>query len=258
MKRQIRYYESYTDDFEKTKNQDFALPDDYKWVRTDLISRIMSGVIYTLAYVFSWVYCRLVLHMCIKGRRNLRGMKEAFFIFGNHTQPVGDVFIPAHCVFPRRIYTVVSPANYGMPFIGKILPYLGALPIADSIQGMRELQKAMDIRLSQGHPIVIYPEAHVWDYCTQIRPFPVTSFRFPVKMNRPSYAMTVTYRKSSIFKRPIMNVYIDGPYHGEGETSGERAKSLHALISAVMEQRSCESDFSYIEYRNNDKQDENR
>lgn len=242
MKERVRYYESFADDFEVSKNQNFALPNDYKWVRTDIFSRFLSAVIYTLALIFSSVYCYFFLHMRVRGREKLKDVNGGFFIYGNHTQPVGDVFIPALAVFPKRIYTIVSPANYGIPIIGKILPYLGALPTADTLSGLRKLKNAIEYRLEKGNPIVIYPEAHVWEYYTKIRPFPDTSFSFPVKSGSPVFAMTVTYKKSKFFKKPLMEVYIDGPFFGE-------KADLHREVSTAMQKRSSQSNFDYIEYK---------
>ncbi len=250
--REVRYYSSFTDDFEKSANQNFKLPKDYKWVRTDIISKFLSGLIYGLAVIFGGAYCRLFLHMKITGRKNIKNMKGDFFVFGNHTQPVGDVFIPALCVLPKRIYTVVSTANYGIPIISKILPFLGALPVVDSLHGMKELNKAMEQRLKKGHPIVIYPEAHVWEYYTDIRPFSDTSFKFPVKFDKSSFAMTVTYRRAKHFKRPIMEVFIDGPFYPQGDTAKEKTSNLHAQVYAAMQERSKNSDFAYIEYKTTD------
>lgn len=248
MKEKIRYYDSFTDDFERSANQEFKLPDGYKWVCSDPFSRILSAVIYAAAVVFSCLYCGLFLHMRIKGRECLKGLKGGFFIYGNHTQPVGDVFIPALCVLPKRIYTVVSTANYGIPVIGRILPFLGALPIVDSLKGIKELNRAMEKRLKDGHPVVIYPEAHVWEYCTDIRPFPDTSFKFPIKFGVPTVAMTVTYKRSKFFRKPVMEVFLDGPFYGTGDTLKERASDLHNKVYAVMKTRSQNSNFRYIEY----------
>lgn len=250
--KKIRYYSSFTDDFEQSADQNYVLPDDYKWMRSDLGSRILSAFIYALAIIFSSVYCKCFLHMKVKGRKNLKGVKGGFFIYGNHTQPVGDVFIPALCVLPRRIYTLVSTANYGIPVIGKFLPYLGALPIVSSLHGMKELNKAMEYRLRGGHPIVIYPEAHVWEYYTDIRPFPDTSFKFPVKFDKPAFAMTVTYRKSKLFKKPIMEVFLDGPFYGKGNTPKERVENLHNKIYTAMNKKAENSNYRYIDYRAED------
>ncbi len=244
----VRYYNSFIDDFELSANQDFKLPDDYKWVRNDLLSKFLSGLIYGLAVIFGGAYCKFFLHIKVRGRKNLKGVKGGYFIYGNHTQPVGDVFIPALCVLPRRIFTVVSRANYGIPVIGKILPYLGALPIDESLRGMKELNRAMELRLKRRHPIVIYPEAHVWEYYTGIRPFSDTSFKFPIKQNVPAFAMTVTYKKPRFFKRPIMEVFIDGPFYPEGENAKQKAEMLHNKVYTIMKERSCNSDFEYIKY----------
>ncbi len=252
MNNKTRYYKSFSDDFEQSANQDFKLPEDYKWIRTDLKSKLLSGLNYGLAVIFGGLYCKLGLHMKIRGRKSLRGSKGDFFIFANHTQPVGDVFIPAMAVLPKRIFTVVSPANYGIPFIGKLLPYLGALPIDNSLRGMKELTHAIEQRLDKKHPIVIYPEAHVWEYYTGIRPFADTAFKYPVKMNKASYAMTVTYKKSKLFKKPVMEVFLDGPFYGEGETAKEQAVSLHSKVAEVMKKRSENSNFEYIKYLKDD------
>ena len=247
--KEIRYYESYGDDFEKSANQNFQLPENYKWVRNDLLSKFLSGLIYGLAVSLGGAYCRFFLHVRVKGRDKLKGQKGGFFIYGNHTQPIGDVFIPAVCALPKRIYTVVGTANYGIPVVGKILPFLGALPIVDSLHGIKELNKAVKKRIEDGHPVVIYPEAHVWEYCTEIRPFPDTSFRFPVKLNKPAFAMTVTYKKSKFFKKPTAQVYLDGPFYPQGDSDKEKTKNLHDAVVLAMQERSKKSDCQYIVYK---------
>lgn len=247
--KKVRYYSSYTDDFEESADQNYKLPENYKWVRTDIVSKFLSGLTYGLAIVFGGAYCKFFLHIKVRGRKTLKGMKGDFFIYGNHTQPVGDVFIPALCVLPKRIFTVVSTANYGIPVIGKILPYLGALPISGTLHGLKELNKAIEARIEKNHPVVIYPEAHVWEYYTDIRPYPETSFGFPVKLNKPAFAMTVTYRKGKIFKRPIAEVYLDGPFFPEGNSSSDKAKNLRDQVMNAMQERSKNSNYSYIEYK---------
>lgn len=244
----MRFYSGFDEDFSETANQAFTLPEGYRFVRTDLGSRLLSGLIYGAALAFSAVYCRLVLHMRVKGNACLRGAHDGFFIYGNHTQPFGDVFIPALCVFPRRIYTVVSPANYGIPVIGKLLPFLGALPLIPSVHGYRELLRAMEQRLRAGHPIVLYPEAHVWEYYTGIRPFSEVAFGYPVKFDKPVFAMTTTYQKSKWFRRPRMTVWLDGPFVGKGENAKQKAASLHDAVYHTMLKRSKSSSCAYIRY----------
>lgn len=247
--KKTRYYSSFEDDFAESAQQDFKLPEDYKWIRTGFVNRLLSGVVYGLAVVFGTIYCRLFLHMKIRGKKKLRKIKGGYFIYGNHTQPVGDVFIPALCAFPKRIYTVVSTANYGIPVIGKVLPFLGALPVAQSVHGIKELGRAIEKRLGKGHPVVIYPEAHVWEYYTGIRPFSDTSFKFPARFQCPVFAVTVTYKKSRIFRKPVAEVFIDGPFCSQANTPKESARDLCRQVREAMTERSKNSNCDYIEYK---------
>lgn len=241
-----RYYSSYSDDFVQTKDQNCRVPEDYPWRSRG----ILPGLVYTAAILFSTVYCRLFLHIRYKNSRALRsGRKTGGFIYCNHTQPLGDVFIPALPVLPGRIYTVVSPANLAIPVIGKILPYLGALPIPDSLQGMKALHAAMEYRLQQKRFIAVFPEAHVWEYYTGIRPFPDTSFKYPVKFQKPVYAMTVTYQKRRFCKRPKATVFLDGPFYPDASLSPKaQAAALHDTVYNCMCRRSKQSNCDYIKY----------
>lgn len=250
----VRYYETEADDF-FSDGAGYTLPPDYRWVRTDLPHRALSAVVYGVALLLSAVWCRFFLHVRFRGADKLRAVKKGgFFLYGNHTQPVGDVFIPAHACFPGRIYTVVSPANYALPVIGKLLPYLGALPLAQTLNGQREFQAAVGTRLEKNHPIVIYPEAHVWPYYTGIRPFSAASFKLPVRFGVPAYSMTATYQKRRFGKKPRITVYIDGPFMPKGEGAKAKAESLRDAVYARMTERSRESNYSYIVYQKKDPQ----
>lgn len=255
MKREAekRYYRSFSDDFVTTKEQSLRLPDGYKWIRTDPAYRFLAALSYALALAISSVWCRLFLHVRFKNRRALREARDGAFIYGNHTQPVGDVFIPALASFPRRIYTVVSPANLGIPFIGRILPYLGALPIPDSLHDLGKFGDAISCRIGQKKNVVIYPEAHVWEYYTGIRPFPETSFSYPVKLDRPVFCMTTVYKKRRFGKKPAAVVYIDGPFYRDPDANPRKqSKELRDTVFECMQKRSLESNCRYIVYEKAD------
>ncbi|MBQ8000095.1 MAG: 1-acyl-sn-glycerol-3-phosphate acyltransferase [Ruminococcus sp.] len=245
-KERVRYYKDFTDDFEVAREQDLKLPEDYLYIR----NRFLSEFIYALAIIFGYPFCKLFLHTRYKNRKAFKAIKdEGGFIYGNHTQPVGDVFLPALACFPRRIYTVVSPANLSLPVIGKILPFLGALPLPDTLKGMKSFTQALEQRISENKIVTIYPEAHVWEYCTQVRPFSDASFKYPVKLNKPVYAMTVTYQKRRFGKKPRTTVYIDGPFYADKTLSPrQQAADLHQRVYNRMLSRSRHSSYDYIKY----------
>ena len=133
--------------------------------------------------------------------------------------------------------------------IGRILPYLGALPIPDTLGGMRGFTEAVKTRADEGCNVVIYPEAHVWEYYTGIRPMPESAFTFPLRCAKPSYAMTVTYKKRRIGKKPAAVVHLDGPFYpDESLPPRRRAAALRDTVYAAMLERSRESDTEYIRY----------
>ena len=70
--------------------------------------------------------------------------------------------------------------------------------------------EAIKTRCSQGACVAVYPEAHIWPWYTGIRPFPDTSFRYPVMTGAPAVAMVTTYRRRrglfALCKKPGMIV----------------------------------------------------
>ena len=247
----IYYYESYTDDFIESKNQNYKLNEDYKWIHKNIFYRCCSDLIYILAYVIGLFYCKFILHVKIKNRKVLKKYnKQGFFLFGNHTQPIGDVFIPATICKNKRIYVVVSQSNLGVTGIGPLLPMLGALPIPNSIKKMSKFYKAIETRIKQKKCVVIYPEAHVWPYLTQIRPFGTSAFKFPINSNVPSFCMTTTYYKRKFGKKPGIIVYVDGPFKPDEKLNKrEKEEQLCNKILQCMKNRSKNSTYEYIKYK---------
>lgn len=249
MKERVRRYSSYDTDFEKTKDQDFKVGEEYRWILDRPMDKIISGILYGVAWFISFFYLRFFLRIRIVGKEKLKASRgEGIFLYANHTQPIGDVLLPAHAVFPRRIYTIVSPANLGIPVIGKILPHLGALPLTDSLSGLRELSAAIKEHISNGKCVVMYPEAHVWEYYTGIRPIDPMSFSHPARLNTAVYCMTLTYQKSRFFSRPKATAYIDGPFYGEGRSVRRREEDLYGKVVGCMRERAKASNFEYIKY----------
>lgn len=246
-KKRIRYYESFADDFFQS-GQKYELKKNYKYIKKDLFSVIFSSILYFIAFLVSTVYCRLFLHVSFVGAEKLRKQKGGFFIYGNHTQPVGDVFDPALACIPKRIYTVVNVANLHLPVIGKLLPYLGALPLPTDMSNMRGFKVAIEERALSGHPIVIYPEGHLWEYHTEIRPFAEASFSYPVSLALPSYAFTATYQIRKCGKKPKITIFVDGPFYAEGNGKREMTHNLCGQIREAMIKRAECNTCSYIKY----------
>lgn len=251
-KNKIQYYDSYEDDFVESKNQNYPLPNNYKWINHNFFYKVIANILYMVFIVISFIYCKLILRVSFRNKKVLKNYAN-YFLYANHTQAIGDAFIPYILSFPKKPYTIVSTANLGIPIIGKLLPFLGALPIPDNIHQKKEFLDAVNI-LCQKHPIIIYPEAHLWPWCTFIRDYSTSSFTFPIDNNIPTFVMTTTYQKRKFFKKPVLINYIDGPFYPNSNLSRKDKKvDLRNKVYECMQERSKNSNYDYIKYqkRNN-------
>lgn len=249
-KKRIVYFQSYEDDVVESSDQQYVVPDDYAWICEGWKFKAVSTLMYGLIRILSPIYCRGFLHMRIVNKELLdQNIDGGCCLFANHTQPVGDALLPVWINRRRRIYVIVSPANLGIPVIGKAIPYLGALPATGRIQDLRKLNQAIKQRLKEKQCLVVYPEAHVWPYYTGVRPFSEASFLYPVAENVPAYCMTTTYQKRRFGKKPRATVYIDGPFFPLQEGSKrDRANDLRRQVYECMQNRSRSSTYEYIQY----------
>ncbi len=258
MGRKVQYYETFSDDIIKIRNQDYRLPEDYRWERQEWWYRISSAILYRIAWALGLLYCKVGIHASVRDGKVLEDYQDTgYFLYANHTQPVGDVFLPVLARPAKRIYTIVSPANLGLPFLGRLLPLIGALPVSGHLGKMKLFTDAVKKRLKEGKCIVIYPEAHVWPYYTKIRPFPDTSFWFPVETGAPSFVMTTTYQKRKRGKRPQITLYVNGPFFPDEELpKKQRQKKLRDEVQDCMKKRCLSNTYEYIHYRKKGERDE--
>lgn len=242
-------YESYTEDVVTSVGQQYCLPEDYCWLKESRSYAVKSKIAYGAGLIFASIYCPLVLHVKVKGRKKLP-KDGSFYLYGNHTQPVGDAFIPAWVCRGKRLYVPVSPANLGIPVIGRLLPYLGGLPVPADKKQLKQFLQALKARTESGNAIVIYPEAHVWPYYTKIRPFDSSSFSYPVQWNCPVYSMTSTYQKRKMGETPRITVYVDGPFWPDPllKSKKEQKENLREQVEHTMRERSRESTYEYYQY----------
>ena len=245
----------YTDE----RNDEFAddnivakkIDENYVYVDDRLRWKLLRFLSYRLiAMPIAFLYCKIALHSRFQNRAVLKQVRgKGCFVYGNHTQQIGDPFIPNLALFPKSAYVIVHPNNVSMPVLGRITPYLGALPLPFNLKAMRNFREAIRTRIVEGNFIVIYPEAHIWPFYTGIRDFPATSMKYPVELDAPSFAMTTTYRKRRFSKKPRTVTYLDGPFYPNRNLSPKaRAQALRDQIYDTMVRRSRESDCEYIRY----------
>lgn len=247
-KKSIRYYDSFATEFEAPVHagEDFYLK--YNYQNNGFFYKALAFVMrYVIAPLPAFFCSRILMRERVVGKKKLK-LKGGFIMYGNHTEPVMDAVTPHTLVFPRRAKTVVSPDNFALPVLGGIIGFLGALPTPCDIKTAREFNGAIGAALKQGQAVVVFPEAHVWQGYTGIRPMDKSAFSFPDKFSVPAFTATRVYKKSRIFKFKRI-IYIDGPYYADKSLPLPKAQlKLEKEVAAVMRLRAELSDFKMFDY----------
>lgn len=255
-KQKIIYYtDELNDEFSKAVIKAKKIDGSYKYIRENFFQKIYSFIMYRLLFMpFSYIALKIKYGYSIKNKKVLKGQNGGYFIYANHTNALADPFIPTFTCFPKKTYVIVHAANVSMPVLGKINPYLGALPLPDDRQATANFLKAVQQRIEEGSAVCIYPEAHIWPFCTTIRNFKSTSFRYPVKYKTPVYCFTNVYTKRKFFKSPKMTTYIDGPFFADFSLPESQAKEeLRERVYNAMVKASEKSDYNGVIYKKADK-----
>ena len=190
---------------------------------------------YLLARPIATVFLKVKYGHKVVGREKLKPFRRTgYFLYGNHTNPVADAFIPTMVARPKGAYVIVHPANVSMPVLGRINPSLGAIPLPGTKEALKPFTKAIEKAIKRKACVAIYPEAHIWPYCTWIRNFREASFRYPVKYDKPVFCFTDTYQKGR-GKNPKMVTYVEGPFFADKSLPAkDQKKDLRDRVYAAM------------------------
>ncbi len=246
----IKTYTSFDQDFVASHNQDVQLPNNFQWSSHGWLYRLASAILYAIAMPIVYAYARFALHIKIENKAALKPFrKKGYFLYGNHTQPMGDAFLPARYIFPKRIVTIMGKANMGIPVIGRLLPMLGGVVLPEKTSDMRDFETLIQYYLDKKRSVVVYPEAHVWPWCTSIRPMQKAAFDYPRRYGVPAFCMTVTYHKRRHSNKPRAVTYIDGPFYADETASRKVAREKMAdKIIGQMKIRAAESTYAFVQY----------
>lgn len=243
----VYYYDELNDEFSTAKIEPKKIDGSWKYIRNPILCFFWYRLIATPIAFF---YTKIKYRHKIVGKEKLKPFKkEGYFVYGNHTQVLGDPLIPSFVVFPKTAHIIVHANNVSMPCLGRVTPYMGGLPLPDDMAATRNFSAAVERRISESRAVFIYPEAHIWPYYTKIRPFGDASFAYPIKHKTPVFCFTNTYQKNGKSERPQIVTYIDGPFYPDNFLPmRERRKRLRDEVYFAMRQRAKLSNVEWIQY----------
>lgn len=250
----IYWSDEVNDDFDEVGLSRPAVPEGYKYKRTNVINNFFSAIFYHgIAKPVMGFYC-FIKGIKVKGRRNLKALKgQGAYIYSNHTA-ISDVFKFQSYVFffGRRVNILGYSDSLTMPIVRNMERALGYLPVPlkGDVKNLIALSDACDFYIKKRQYVLIYPEAHIWPYYTKIRNFPEGSFNYPARHMSPVVPVVTTWRKPLIGKKPKQTMYIGEPiFPMEDKDANTNREYLHkATLEAMIKLSNSVGQYEYIKY----------
>ena len=250
-KRTIYYSDELNDEFSIPKIKARKIDERYKYehnILWDCCSYIIQNFI---SMPIKVLYQKIRFRLKYVGKEKLKKYKkQGYFVYANHTQPFADTFIPSVAVYPKCNFLIVNPVNISFKGTGTLVEMLGAIPVPGNVEATKNFLNIINKKIKKGNSITIYPEAHIWPYYTKIRPFKSVSFKYPVKLDTPTFCMTNTYQSRGKKKNKIKIVtYIDGPFFPDKTLNPkEQQENLRNQVYNKMVERSANSNVECVKY----------
>lgn len=239
-KRKVIYYsDELNDDFAGTNIEQQKLPDDFKYINNNLFYKIGAFLITWIITPIIFLVNKIMYHQKFINKRVLKRVKSSgYFVYINHTNACLDAFTPQILSCPKKAYIICNPDATSIKGIRTLVLMLGAIPLPTSTNLTFGYIDCIKERIKQKSVITIYPEAHIWPYYTDIRPFKADSFIYPVDTNKPVFCFTNIYKKRKIGKKPKVVTYIDGPFYSDPSISKkENMMNLRNKVYETMKKR---------------------
>lgn len=251
MEKKIIYYsDPLNDDFAIKKQVGYTTPINFKYKKIFLFRLWANIVYYLIAVPIAFIISKWFHHLKVYGKKNVKGLK-GYYMYSNHTTTI-DPFYAALISYPRKCYTVANPVISRYIGMKNIIRTVGGIPLPTSISQMKEFLEFQETTIKKRKDnILIFPEAHIWEYYNGIRPFKSASFKYPARINCPIVILTTVFRKpKKEGKKPGVSVYVSKPiYPDELLEMKKRYESLRNEAYKIM----CDTvkehnSYEYIKY----------
>ena len=213
-----------------------------------IIYKILSSLLYLIAYPILFLITKFWLGLEIKGRENLSKVGDEYITVANHINMI-DCAMIVLAIFPRVPYFLTLQSNLEIPFIKYIVMLFRGIPIPRNKSGKEKMVNTIDGLLKNGEVVGIYPEGKLIPYYDGIREFKNGAFAFAVKNQVPILPIRFTYREVTdvrrlIRKKPFITLTILEPEYPKEKICKENVIELKDRVFRKMNSKS-ETDLSY-------------
>lgn len=209
-----------------------------EFVKNKFPSPIIVGLLKMIAYLISkplWL-------VRFRGIENIPDASNGgLLIAGNHQTYIDPVWISI--AVKRRLRYMAFKQGFDWKFIGPLITYLGAFPVAtDGARARRSMRNALDA-LSEGSALIVFPEGAREFADGELLPFKTGAVRLAIKTGAPILPVTIRganhiwpqkqkypsiFRRAEIIFHPIMQI-------GSGDADNWTEKLKEIIASELRE-----------------------
>lgn len=239
------------------KKKSYELIDDkYKYKKNWLVCTWQFILYYFIAKPLFLFYGKVFLGIKVYGKKKIKHIKGGAITVSNHVHFL-DFSIATNFIGGfRRSHIISNKENFDVPFAGKLAAAYGVMPLPDTPKAKINFYNQVNEFLKKGRFIHLFPEASMWPYYTQLRPFKRGAFHFSSRNNLPVIPYVLVFRKSKGFERifrrkPRISVYICDPIYpnlelNKKEQNLDLQRRTYAEMQKVLEQNKSYEFWKYI------------
>ncbi len=175
---------------------DREIDENYNFVNKNIFFRFWGRFFRRIVIMFMGPWLKKRYKLQIYGKENIKLVKrKGVIVTVNHVHNFDNLLIGTKLLHHRKCYFITLKENVNMPFIGFLLRSLGGIPIPDSTKAIPYFDNCITELMKKKKAVIICPEASLWPYYRDIRPFKKGAFRFAVKNNVPVLPVVISFRR---------------------------------------------------------------
>lgn len=219
----------------------YRVDERYRFVNRNIFFRLGSALLfYVIAVPLLDIVSRLFFGLKITGKKNMRYLKGGAVTVTNHVHMLDSPMV-ACTLFPRKPFFATLKSNFEIPVVRRLVRLLGGVPIPESPKALHAFMESMRVQLEKGRIVHFYPEASLWPWHDELRPFRNGAFHLAVKSGVPVLPMVFTFRQpgklmSRLRKKPLITLRIGAPeYPVQAGTERSRVLQIRSAVQEAME-----------------------
>jgi len=205
----------------------YKVDENFSFINKNMFFRLGSTILfYLIAIPLLDIISILWFGLRITGRKNLRYVKGGAVTVTNHVHMLDSPMV-ACGLFPKKAHMASLKSNFEIPVIRWLVRMLGGVPIPETPKALNSFMESMRGELEKGKIVHFYPEASLWPWHDELRPFKNGAFNLAIRSNVPIVPMVFRFRKAwwpftLIKKKPLVTLEVGKPIFPQEEGSDKQ------------------------------------